>query len=366
MILIALVAAFVINFAAWPISARLGHQVGITLSFYQYLNIFLGCFLPLLVLNATLGVAQSKNQFTAILGYSMDPRIGFLTVLGVGLLGNRSHPIAYLACASIVMFLLVAAGVSKYGKELGNSGDNSNNQDPELNKKLLSSILHAGLWGVASVIIGYSTSIAFTIADHNNAGYVLTILGGCFLLLSLLSALFLPLMRIVTVAIKAENYRLVERIYYIMFCIVGLLGFAMYVIVYYKGEELIRLWLGVKQVTSFNTSIMISGSLYAITRSIGIPISILIIANNGQRNYLLGPIIECIGAVSTTLIAINGLGVKWIFIVLITSSVLSIFATLSLALFRPNSIGLRNQKKIVISILCNCILLFILFLISKY
>ena len=48
MVLIALAVAVVINFAAWPISAKLGHQVGITLSFYQYLNIFLGCFLPLL------------------------------------------------------------------------------------------------------------------------------------------------------------------------------------------------------------------------------------------------------------------------------------------------------------------------------
>jgi O-antigen/teichoic acid export membrane protein len=348
MILIALVAAAVINFAAWPISERLGHQVGITLSFYQYLNIFLGCFLPLLVLNATLGVAQSKNQFASILAYSMVPRIGFLTVLGIGVLGNREHPLIYLACASLFMLLLVAAGIQNYGGNLRCARYKSECLQLDLDRKLLSSILHAGLWGIASFIIGYSTSIAFTIADNFNAGFNLTILAGSFLLLSFTAALFVPAMRQITEAIKVSDFQRIEKIYLIMVSVVLISGLMMYVIFYYEGKQLIHFWLGSKQVSDFNEGILITSVLYSITRSIGIPLTIIIIANNQYKNYGAGQIIEAFIAVSAVLLAIKGVNVKGIFGTLYIGAIANIIITMYISYVSPLKIGFENRSRIIL------------------
>ena len=144
-----------------------------------------------------------------------------------------------------------------------------------------------------------------------------------------------------------RSYWRVEKIYYIMLGIVCMSGLALWGSVYYGGDILLHLWLGAKQVTPFNESVLIIGAFYAITRSLGMPLSILIIANNRQKNYSIGPIFEALAAGCSILIAMQGFGIKWIFMGLGVGAIGSILTTLGIAYRNPCGIGFKSTNSIL-------------------
>jgi hypothetical protein len=255
--------------------------------------------------------------------------------------------------AALVMAILVAAGIWKYSLGLKVQDWRNNKGNDDLDRKLLSSILHAGLWAIASFVIGYSTSIAFTIADHQNAGCILTILGGCFFLFALVYGLFTPILTSITEAAQKKDYNKIEKIYFVKIGVTLIVITGLYCLINNNATKILEIWLGKDQITTTNLSILYLGFLYSSQRAIGIPAALMIIANNQQKNNKTAAILESLVSICMIALALNHIKISYIFIGLTVGSILS-FASIMLTAFRnPNIIGFKTKKTVVLSLLIN-------------